>query len=299
MVVKETVLFLLLMMLPVAMEAKGPVKPRVSLPNLSASSLAQEDDAGNGESLQEDIKEIKKLVQQKRFRKKRKTVLKLLDKLSVKAAEPCKSRVQGKVCNDIKEQADSRGDGMYLLDPDGGNQSNAFQAYCDMTSYGGGWTMCYTTDDKVKPRTEVTYSSKFPYGTDGYRTNCNNIPFTEIIFIDHQTGSKTYFKRKSNLPITAAANYGKTGSAYGLWDGVGTNKAYSYQLLICDHSFYSGFFVSGYTNCYKQCNNWCGDRKSSYFRTASTDLRYKGVAFNTNGHHPNVLGNRLISVGLR
>ena len=64
----------------------------VSLPNLSASSLAQEDDAGNGESLQEDIKKIKKLVQQKRFRKKRKTVLKLLDDLSAKVAERCESK---------------------------------------------------------------------------------------------------------------------------------------------------------------------------------------------------------------
>ena len=44
----------------------------VSLRNLSASSLAQEDDAGNGKGLQEDIKEINKLVQQKRIRKKKK-----------------------------------------------------------------------------------------------------------------------------------------------------------------------------------------------------------------------------------
>ena len=36
--------------------------------------------------------------------------------------------------------------------------------------------MCYTADEYVKPKTEVTYSAQFPYGSDGYRTNCNNIP---------------------------------------------------------------------------------------------------------------------------
>ena len=36
--------------------------------------------------------------------------------------------------------------------------------------------MCYTTDEYVKPKTEVTYSVQFPYGSAGYRTNCNNIP---------------------------------------------------------------------------------------------------------------------------
>ena len=53
---------------------------------------------------------------------------------------------------------------------------------------------------------------------------------------DHQTaaGSKVYFKRKSNHSVKAAANYGKSGSALGLWDAVGAFRAYSYQLLICE-----------------------------------------------------------------
>jgi len=99
--------------------------------------------------------------------------------------------------------------------------------------------------------------------------------------------------------MIAELNYGKTASAYGLWDGMGAmSNAYAYQLLICNHSFYSGFFVSGYTNnCYKRCVQWCGDGKSPYFRTASTSAAYKGVAFNTNG--AKALGNRLMSVGLR
>ncbi len=85
-------------------------------------------------------------------------------------------------CQEIKERGLSRGDGLYWLDPDGGSHLNAFQAYCDMTSYHGGWTMCYTTDDKVKPRTEFTYSAQLTYGSDGYRTNCNNIPVSWLRF---------------------------------------------------------------------------------------------------------------------
>ena len=81
-------------------------------------------------------------------------------------------------CEDMQKRVDSLKDGMYWLDPDGGSHSNAFQAYCDMTSYSGGWTMCYTTDEYVTPKTEVTYDAQFPYGSDGYRTNCNNIPVT-------------------------------------------------------------------------------------------------------------------------
>ena len=35
--------------------------------------------------------------------------------------------------------------------------------------------MCYTTDEYVRPKSEVTYNAQFPYGSDGYRTDCNNI----------------------------------------------------------------------------------------------------------------------------
>ena len=125
--------------------------------------------------------------------------------------------------------------------------------------------------------------------------------FTEIIFVDHQSGNKAYFKRKYNQSLTAAVNYGKRANNYGLWDGFGAmDSGYSYQLLICDNWLYSGFFVSGYTPyCYNRCHHWCGDIASPYFRTASTNAALGGVAFNTNGHWPNLVSNRLMSVGLR
>ena len=122
--------------------------------------------------------------------------------------------------------------------------------------------------------------------------------FTEIIFVDHKTGSKAYFKRRSKDAITAADNYGNSASIYGLWDGVGANSSYSYQLLICEGPYFFGFFISGYTgDSYKVCSNWRVDTVSPYFRTASTNPSFGGVAFNVNGYC--TLSNRLISVGLR
>lgn len=125
------------------------------------------------------------------------------------------------------------------------------------------------------------------------------------MFIDHETGNKAYFKRQTRQTVKVAENYGEAASTYGLWDSVGADEGFSYQLLICDKESssnmkFSGFFVSGYTNeCYKICENWCDDKISPYFRTSSKNNGYKGVAFNVNGHDPNEVNNRLISVGLR
>ena len=123
--------------------------------------------------------------------------------------------------------------------------------------------------------------------------------FKEIIFEDHQTGDKCYFKRRTNQPITATGNYGNSAGTYGLWDNMEVVDAYAYQLLICDDSLYSGFLISGFNrNCYKKCSDWCGDSASPYFRTAAynrPDL--SGIAFNVNGH--SARSDKLISVGLR
>ena len=120
------------------------------------------------------------------------------------------------------------------------------------------------------------------------------------MFVDHQTGESVYFKRRNNQSIKAYPNYNRPESTYGLWDGVGAASNYSYHLLICDLSFYSGFLVSGFTeNCDKHCGYWCGEDSPTFFRTAFTNVygQKGGVAFGEKGH--DVHNKRRISVGLR
>ena len=37
------------------------------------------------------------------------------------------------------------------------------------------------------PLTEVTYNAQFPYGSDGYRTDCNNIPVSLLADVNNHT----------------------------------------------------------------------------------------------------------------
>jgi len=61
-------------------------------------------------------------------------------------------------CNDVLAGGGSVGDGLYWLDPNGGDTTDAFQTFCDMTTSGGGWTVLFTAADSDLNSNSLDYT---------------------------------------------------------------------------------------------------------------------------------------------
>ncbi|MBI4704613.1 MAG: hypothetical protein HY744_26210 [Deltaproteobacteria bacterium] len=61
----------------------------------------------------------------------------------------CKLVVR-KTCLEIIEKGESVGDGVYQIDSSGGDPSDAFKTYCDMSTDGGGWTLIEMASSSLK-----------------------------------------------------------------------------------------------------------------------------------------------------
>jgi len=72
----------------------------------------------------------------------------------------------GLSCKDILAACSSQGDGVYWIDPNGGG---AFEAYCDMTTNGGGWTQVMnvapTDGNSVGYNNQAFWTTDAPYGS--------------------------------------------------------------------------------------------------------------------------------------
>jgi hypothetical protein len=98
-----------------------------------------------------------------------------------------------KSCQGILAMNPSSADGFYQMDPDGNGGSEPFEAYCDMTHEGGGWTLYANHADgiaTIQTREQVTPTEYGAMTSSHWQTVRDNMT-TGMMFIDEHNRVST------------------------------------------------------------------------------------------------------------
>lgn len=114
----------------------------------------------------------------------------------------CPFDLGGKSCKDVLESGNSKGDGAYLVDPDGLAGDPPLTVFCDMTTDGGGWTALLNPSDKGMPTPTLpglTYKGDVLSGSD-------SCPGTSVL-VSHYGWYGVHFVRCGDMTIRTTLSW--------------------------------------------------------------------------------------------
>ena len=206
-------------------------------------------------------------------------------------------------CKAILDSVPSSPTGMYWIDPNGGTTDDALRAYCDMTTYGGGWTLVAKTNksgltgpqqDAIRKGTWAAYTST-GYGSPYVADMIYWMPLSQWNLMtasgSHELWSKTSSSvvRVNNFQVAGAgAKYawswsgavsgytalesGLNGATFTTWDQ--DNDTWSANCAKDNIGYNGGFW---YTNCYQLSMLHADGNVYALFNNVGTSVSYNEV----------------------
>ena len=182
-------------------------------------------------------------------------------------------------CKEILDAGKSIGDGIYTIDPDGKDGIEAFEAYCDMTTDGGGWTLVVQQSTNGK---SIAFDGK-----DSNFNQCllnTNKDCTQLSFLSKQIKGTSYMKQIGNgEPLVVKFNDNKQRT---WWD-----MSANFTKAQHDANFLSTYFASNPNVKFKGFSgdgssaSGCQDIATHVF-AGYENFDYRGAFTHSNGNTP-------------